>query len=382
MGDFICQLCGNTDEKYIGYFNGQPYCRRCISYRGKNADDYKGIGFNPKLTLEYRLTKDQEFISKELLNNYKNKKNSLVHAVCGAGKTELVYKTIDYAIKNGRKVGFSIPRRDVVIELEDRIKCAFKNAVVKSVYGGKITDLYADIILLTTHQLYRYPNYFDLLILDEIDAFPFKGDYVLNEFFKRSVKGNFILLSATPSKLDKENFKASGGMVLELYKRFHGKKLPVPKILKLSGFSRLFKLYIICKKYYQNNIPFLIFVPSINLSLSIYKFLNLFFKNGYYVHSKLKDRAEIIQNFKSNKLRYLVTTSVLERGVTIANLNVIIYNSDHKIYDEATLIQISGRVGRKQAYSEGDVYYLSRNITFSMINSINEIKEANKIYDL
>ena len=55
-----------------------------------------------------------------------NKKNSLIYAVCGAGKTELVYQTMAYALEQGLQVGFTIPRRDVVIELEKRIKEAEK----------------------------------------------------------------------------------------------------------------------------------------------------------------------------------------------------------------------------------------------------------------
>ena len=36
-----------------------------------------------------------------------------------------------------------------------------------------------------------------LLILDEIDAFPFQNNDTLNCFFKKSLKGNYIMMSAT-----------------------------------------------------------------------------------------------------------------------------------------------------------------------------------------
>ena len=31
---FTCPICGNTDVHSIGYINGKPYCRRCISFCG------------------------------------------------------------------------------------------------------------------------------------------------------------------------------------------------------------------------------------------------------------------------------------------------------------------------------------------------------------
>jgi competence protein ComFA len=85
-----------------------------------------------------------------------------------------------------------------VIELEERIKSAFPSNSVTSVYGGHTSNLEADIILLTCHQLYRYEHYFDLLIIDETDAFPYQGNEILHTYFNKSLKGNFIMMSATP----------------------------------------------------------------------------------------------------------------------------------------------------------------------------------------
>ena len=98
------------------------------------------------------------------------------------------------------RVGFAIPRKDVVYELSIRFKNTFKKAKIVSLYGGNTEILEGDIICLTTHQLYRFNNYFDLLILDELDAFPYKDNDVLYNIFLRSIKGNYILMSATISE--------------------------------------------------------------------------------------------------------------------------------------------------------------------------------------
>ena len=75
---------------------------------------------------------------------------------------------------------------------------------------------------------------------------------------------------------------------------------------------------------------------------------------------------------------YLVTTAVLERGVTIKDVQVIIFYADHAIYDSASLIQIAGRVGRKKDAPEGEVIFLAKENTKHIERAIREIKSANK----
>ena len=84
---YKCPICGNTDIHSIGYLNGKPYCRRCISFRGKEADEPVIEPKNADYKLNYRLSKEQKTLSKQLVINYKNGINSLVKAVCGLPKT-------------------------------------------------------------------------------------------------------------------------------------------------------------------------------------------------------------------------------------------------------------------------------------------------------
>lgn len=101
-------------------------------------------------------------------------------------------------------------------------------------------------------------------------------------------------------------------------------------------------------------------------------------KGGNYVHSQRKNRKEIIDNFRHNLYQYLVTTSVLERGVTVRNLQVIVCQSDNKIYEKATLIQIAGRVGRKVDAPTGEAIFLARKTTKDMVAAINDIIRSNE----
>ena len=134
------------------------------------------------------------------MENYKKGIDSLVYAVCGSGKTEICLQIIKYAINCGDKVAFALPRRDVAIELHNRLKEIFNFNKVICLYGGHTKDKEGDIIVLTTHQLYRYRQYFSLIILDEIDAFPFKDDPILHSMFYQALSGHYVMMSATPSK--------------------------------------------------------------------------------------------------------------------------------------------------------------------------------------
>ena len=110
--------------------------------------------------------------------------------------------------------------KDVVVELTYRFVDIFKNNRIIAVYGGH-SIIGGRFIVLTTHQLYRYEHYFDLLIMDEIDAFPYKGSEILEAFFKRSIKKNYILMTATPTSELINKFKTPNCDIIQLYSRFH-----------------------------------------------------------------------------------------------------------------------------------------------------------------
>ncbi len=375
---FVCPKCGNKDERYIGHLNGKPYCRRCISFIGETAAPSEVKPSKAPLILHYPLSDDQKRISEKIQQNYLMGIDTLVYAVCGAGKTELSYGVIATALRAGKQVGFALPRRDVVIELFWRIKEAFPENKVVAVYGDHTYDLVGDIIILTTHQLYRYRHYFDLLVMDEIDAFPFKGNEVLISMYEASKKGPCVMMSATPSEAILKEFKKPNHDIVELRTRFHKKPIPVPRFVRLPVFLQ--KLYLIkkLKEYKEKKKPCFVFVSTIEKCRDIFQFLRIFQPNGNYVSSVRKKRDEIIGNFKKGKYDYLVTTSVLERGVTIKNLQIIVFGSDdERIYSSSTLIQIAGRAGRKMDAPDGEVIFLSSRVNKHMEKAKHEIEFCN-----
>src|SRR5699024_11932686 len=65
------------------------------------------------------------------------------------------------------------------------------------------------------------------------------------------------------------------------------------------------------------------------------------------VHAQDPQRLEKVQAFRDRKYDLLLTTTILERGVTFINVWLIIIVSDDAMYTYASLLQIAGRVGRR-----------------------------------
>lgn len=375
---FVCPICGNHDPKLFGMRNGKPYCRCCLSFNGQKVSNIKNNPTDAYYHLDYELSDDQVSLSRLLLTNFKNHQNSLVHAVCGSGKTEIVLQVMAYAISHGLKVGFTVPRRDVVIELYGRFRNIFKTLDIALIYGGHTAKLDGNLICCTTHQLFRFDHFFDLLIIDEVDAFPFNGDKVLNSFFKKSIKGNCILMSATPSKRLLDDFNKNGGKIIELYSRFHRYPLPVPELIIKPKIILIYECIRLIKEFEKQNQQVFIFTPTIQICEELYNQIKFFCTKGNCVHSKNKNRSQIIDDFRNKKYHFLVTTAILERGVTVTNLQVIIFLADHSIFSSYSLVQISGRVGRKKEAPEGRIIYLANEETKDIRQSIRDIQSANK----
>lgn len=100
-----CPICQNEDEKYFYEKNGQIYCRKCIEFSKKQpplkvVKKTKDIYYR----LDYPLTPNQKKASDLLIERYKNQQDTIMKGVCGAGKTEIIYGVIEYALNLGQRV--------------------------------------------------------------------------------------------------------------------------------------------------------------------------------------------------------------------------------------------------------------------------------------
>ena len=296
----------------------------------------------------------------------------LLHCVCGAGKTEIAVEAISRYLSRGKKVAYAISRKEVVIELAQRFSAIFAKAEVVAVYGGHHERITGDLIVCTCHQLYRYYRTFDLLILDEVDAFPLKGDETLMNIALLSCRGQIIFSTATVDAdlkkiLDRRVYK-----IVRLYQRPSGRKLPVPEVRYVPGILSFFSLIDLMRRM---DGPCILFVSSRKRCKDLYHLLLPFF-SCTYVYSDLEKREENIKAFREGKFRFIISTTVLERGITIPDVSVIIL-MENGIFDESSLIQMLGRVDRGMDVSEGKAFILTKKNTTALKKAMRYLKEVN-----
>ena len=353
------------------------YCRKCISFARTLLEedleplDYKINENVQEYSFKYELTIEQKRASNQCLKAL-DYGDVLLNCVCGAGKTEISVESISSYIAKGLKVAYAIARKEVVIELTQRFKTIFKDARVVGVYGGHHNELSGDLIVCTTHQLYRYYKTFDLLVLDEVDAFPLKGNETLMNISLRSCKGNIIFSTATIDKQLSNILQNRNYTTVNLYTRPSHKPLTVPKVLYMNKYMHIIYLTFILRSMANQCI---IFVSSKKMCKILYRIFSHLY-SCTYVYSDLQTRDKNIIDFKNKKYKYIFATTVLERGITIKDVNVVILNFD-STFDSANFIQMLGRIGRNINSPYGEAYILSNHYDKNIISTINYLKEAN-----
>lgn len=380
MEERICPRCLNKDPRYFYRGSRGVYCRRCIAFGIQMIEEDREpvpLSQANEDSAEYRidfpLTKAQAEIARktcELIDSA----DILLRCVCGAGKTEMTVPLIAQTLRRGQKICFAIARRQVVLEVGERLQKYFHEAKVVTVCGGHTEETDGDLIVCTTHQLYRYYQAFDVLILDEPDAFPFKGDPVLHGIARTSCRGHIVYLTATPDQELKKRIEEKSLVCLRLDSRPHGRPLPVPEIEIGSPFVLLIRLVKWVKAHAGH--PRMIFAPSIAEAHRLCRFLRMFTKCSVCTsHSARRDA--IIEHFRAHKHGVIVATTVLERGVTVKDADVLVWHADSGVFDEAGLVQMAGRAGRNFNNPYGDVLFLCYRKSDRVEECRNEIRECN-----
>ena len=399
-----CLRCGNEDRrKFASHQCGRcnrecVYCRHCIMM-GKVSECQPLVRWiGPPLTYQKgkdelnwdgELSYGQKQASSEVVHAIQKNEELLVWAVCGAGKTEVLFEGISVAIAAGKKVLIATPRSDVVVELMPRIKKVFPTTSVIALYGNS-RDRGKDgqLVISTTHQLVRYDDAFDVIIVDEVDAFPYSFDPMLAFAVKSSAKNNasIIYLSATPDDMMKKRVNVGELRVVKIPKRYHGHPLPVPRLCWAGNWPKLIKrgkIPNVVVRWVQSILTeqkqALIFIPSVVLLTIILPIFQMINRNIVAVHAEDPQRRSKVQQFRDGKITILLTTTILERGVTVPNIAVGVFGAEEKVFTESALVQIAGRAGRSADYPDGDVVFFHYGKTKAIVKAIQHIKEMNRM---
>ncbi|MDK8181624.1 helicase-related protein [Paenibacillus sp. UMB4589-SE434] len=331
------------------------------------------------------------YLRKRDLSTDSSKGEFLLWAVTGAGKTEMLFPMAAYAFNRGQKVCIATPRRDVVLELQPRIEKAFPGARVVTLYGGS-DDRWSkgDITLATTHQLLRFYKSFDLMVVDELDAYPYHNNPMLQRAAQRACApgGTFVYLSATPPKAMQRAVRRGRLAQAIVPVRYHRHPLPVPARMAMPGVARCIArgrlpqhVVLTLRRAVDRGAQLFVFVARIRHIDGVVELLRTSFPQQPVAGTSAADsqRTDKVRRFRQGEIRVLVTTTILERGVTVPKSDVFILDADNSLFDESSLVQMAGRAGRSKDDPYGVVCFGAPQWTRSQRDAVRQIRRMNRI---
>ncbi|MCI7719859.1 MAG: DEAD/DEAH box helicase family protein [Limosilactobacillus reuteri] len=398
-GNIRCYRCNHVTAKSLGALpQGEFYCPHCINlgrvstlnkfYHVPEPNQFTII--EPVLTWKGKLSPLQQQASEKISQGMAAHVQQLLWAVTGAGKTEMMFAGIAAAIKRGERIGIASPRVDVCLELFPRLKAAFANCDIALLHGRQeLPYHYAQLTICTTHQLLRFYHAFDNLIIDEVDAFPYAANASLSYATKQAIKenGGCLYLTATPGDALLREIKSKRLVVNYLPLRYHGHLLPQIKVRLAFGWRRRLERQKLPPQVIQQlqetlreGHRFLLFVPHIADLALVEAALRHSFTTFRFatVHASNPERLEKVQKMRDGDYDFLVTTSILERGVTFPEIDVYVLGADDPVFSSSALVQIAGRAGRAQSRPTGRVVFWINCNCRQVNQAISQVKYLNR----
>jgi competence protein ComFA len=402
-GGYRCERCGNERAHLFASFHcarceeSCTYCRQCLMM-GRVSEctplvvscvSPKRIAYDRPLVWSGKLSHTQQAAAEAVKQAIDRHDELTVWAVCGAGKTEVLFPGIAHALERGRRVCIATPRMDVVLELAPRFKQAFPTVPVIALYGGS-EDRFkqAPLVMATTHQLLRFYRAFDVMIIDEVDAFPYSVEPMLQYAAAkaRCEPSALIYLTATPHPAWQREIQKNKRMAVTIPARYHGYPLPVPAFEWCGHWRKQVQkgklprnVLAWANERIQGGRPALLFVPHIALLQQVVQILKQLDARIAGVHAEDSARKEKVHAFRQGAIPLLVTTTILERGVTIPRLDVAVLGAEDDLFTEGALVQIAGRVGRSALHPNGDVRFFHYGKTKAMVAAKRQIVRMNRL---
>lgn len=405
FGRAVCRRCGETDlAREDCWFCGDRHCWTCPSCsalgpsRGCRtlygaAQDTSGPPRDARPVFAYALTPAQERAAASLREFLAGGRGGdfLVWAVCGAGKTEVILEGMAPVVACGGRVLLATPRREIAAELAGRVAAALPGLPMAVHYGGRHEEPGEDaaVTVATTHQCLRFYRGFDLAVLDEVDAFPFHGSRMLYDAVWRARRpgGRVVYLTATPPPALAERLAGGSLPFVRLPVRPHGHPLPVPELVRMrlgepgpgwrlpAGLAALWES--------PGRRPGLVFVPSVAAASAVGRELVRWGAargiRTAFVHAADAERERKRAAFVQGRCDLLVTTTLLERGLTLGALDVYVLFADcEAVFDAACLIQMAGRAGRLADDPAAKVLLIGERLSPAMRAARQAVMEANE----
>ncbi len=321
--------------------------------------------------LPFELTDDQKTALEEILNDLKSssKMNRLLQGDVGSGKTIVAFLAMYYNALSGYQSALMAPTEILAVQHYNNIKNILKGTNIEialltgSVSKKEKQEIYKDLengsidIIIGTHALIQEDvtyNNLGLVITDEQHRF---GVNQRANLKNKGISVDVLYMSATPIPRTYA-LTIYGDMDISTIKQLPQGRKKVKTIVKTEDEMKdvLQAMYDELKQNHQVFVIAPLIEQNDNTDLTdvfnLRDKMNLAFGSKYnidIIHGKMKPEAKdlIMAEFKQNKINILISTTVIEVGVDIANATmIVIFNAER--FGLSTLHQLRGRVGRNK----------------------------------
>lgn len=340
----------------------------------KGSNNGISIPWNEKLgelkkALPFKLTNAQTRVVREILRDQKssNPMNRLVQGDVGSGKTIVAFIAIYNAYTNGYKGAFMVPTEILANQhyeegkkllgpfgVEIELLTGSTSAKEKKRIKDRIREE-EPLVVIGTHALIQEDVDFQdlgLVVTDEQHRF---GVEQRSKLINKGKRSDVIVMTATPIPRTLALYLYSDLDVSAIDELPPGRKKIDTKLYGEAASNKAYELamnevnkgrqvYVVCPLIEEDE------KEQLNSVESIYKKLKDGIFNGVEIeilHGKMKssEKEEIINRFKDNKTKVLISTTVIEVGINVPNASVMIVESAQR-FGLAQLHQLRGRVGR------------------------------------
>lgn len=347
----------------------------------KNVDEfYERIIEEDKVnkfieTLPFTLTNDQVNAIEEIKNDFNNPKrmNRLILGDVGSGKTIVAFIALYMNYITGYQGVMMAPTEILAKQHYENMINLFKNFDLKIelLTSSTLKKTRSDIIkrlasgdidvLIGTHSVLNDEIIFKnlgLVVTDEQHRF---GVNQRNMLQKKGRLSDVLYLSATPiprtlaltlfgdMDITEIKSKPSNRKPIET-KLFKNKDIKDVLFMMLDEIKKGHQIYVVAPLIEDENETGMETVNELKNKI------DTAFNHKIPIdilHGKLKnkDKEEIMNNFKDNKTKILISTTVIEVGVDVKNATMmVIFNAER--FGLATLHQLRGRIGRNDLESK------------------------------
>ena len=334
---------------------------------------------NPKLknfmdNLPFKLTEGQDKSLNEIINDLKSEKrmNRLLQGDVGSGKTIVAVIAMYFAYINGYQSTLMAPTEILAQQHYESVCELFKaeninvGLLTSSVSKKDREEILAKVrsgeiqMLIGTHSLINDEVVFKnlaLTITDEQHRFGVKQRNTLQD---KNQLANTLVMTATPiprtlslvlyGDLDISviDTMPPGRKEIKTY-GINSKMIDRALSFIKSEIEKGRQAYIICPLIDESE-----YMESLNSVIKTYENLRdkYFHEDVKLLHGQMKseEKEEILNDFRDNKVKVIVSTTVIEVGINVPNATVMmVLNSER--FGLAQLHQLRGRVGRGEHQS-------------------------------